>query len=38
MDYTKEQIDKIQIIDQNLQITACAGSGKLQTISKRTRG
>ncbi len=35
MNYTKEQLKAIQTIDKNLQIIACAGSGKTQVISKR---
>lgn len=33
--YTTDQIAAIQEIDQNLQIIACAGSGKTQVISAR---
>lgn len=35
MDYTREQQEAINTIDQNLQIIACAGSGKTQVISQR---
>ena len=35
MDYTPSQIRAIQTIDHNLQIIACAGSGKTQVISAR---
>ncbi|HET9284661.1 MAG TPA: ATP-dependent helicase [Candidatus Angelobacter sp.] len=35
VDYTKSQEKAIQAIDQNLQIIACAGSGKTQVISRR---
>ncbi len=35
MNYTTEQNDAIQTIAQNLQIIACAGSGKTQVISER---
>ncbi|MEZ4939195.1 MAG: UvrD-helicase domain-containing protein [Crocinitomicaceae bacterium] len=35
MNYTKEQQSAINTIDQNLQIIACAGSGKTQVISQR---
>ncbi|MBK9402934.1 MAG: ATP-dependent helicase [Ignavibacteria bacterium] len=34
-DYTKEQTEAINTIDKNLQIIACAGSGKTQVISQR---
>jgi DNA helicase-2/ATP-dependent DNA helicase PcrA len=33
--YTKEQKEVLDTIDQNLQIIACAGSGKTQVISQR---
>jgi len=33
--YTKEQLEAINTIDENLQIIACAGSGKTQVISQR---
>lgn len=33
--YTTEQLDAINTIDENLQIIACAGSGKTQVISQR---
>lgn len=35
MQYTPEQIKAIETIDKNLQIIACAGSGKTQVISQR---
>ena len=35
MDYTPSQRDAISTVDQNLQIIACAGSGKTQVISAR---
>ncbi len=35
MDYTKTQRQAFQTIDRNLQIIACAGSGKTQVISRR---
>lgn len=35
MQYTTNQINAIHHIDSNLQIIACAGSGKTQVISKR---
>ena len=35
MDYTKQQRDAIESVDQNLQIIACAGSGKTEVISAR---
>lgn len=35
MDYTASQLRAIQTIDDNLQIIACAGSGKTQVISAR---
>ena len=35
MDYTKSQLRAIAAINQNLQIIACAGSGKTQVISRR---
>ena len=35
LNYTKEQLDAINTIDENLQIIACAGSGKTQVISQR---
>ncbi len=35
MQYTPSQQDAIDTIDQNLQIIACAGSGKTQVISAR---
>lgn len=35
MDYTKSQKQAFQTIDHNLQIIACAGSGKTQVISRR---
>lgn len=34
-DYTKEQTEAINTIEKNLQIIACAGSGKTQVISER---
>ncbi|MHB0888053.1 ATP-dependent helicase [Acidithiobacillus sp.] len=33
--YTQAQIDAINTLDKNLQIIACAGSGKTQVISQR---
>ena len=38
MDYTDSQRDAIGTIDKNLQIIACAGSGKTQVISERIVG
>lgn len=35
MDYTPAQRQAIETIDRNLQIIACAGSGKTQVISAR---
>lgn len=35
MKYTESQLDAINTIDKNLQIIACAGSGKTQVISQR---
>jgi DNA helicase-2/ATP-dependent DNA helicase PcrA len=35
MDYTKGQRQAIDTVDQNLQIIACAGSGKTQVVSAR---
>lgn len=35
MNYTPSQLEAINTIDQNLQIIACAGSGKTQVISQR---
>jgi DNA helicase-2/ATP-dependent DNA helicase PcrA len=35
MNYTATQIEAINCLDQNLQIIACAGSGKTQVISQR---
>lgn len=35
MDYTRSQEDAINIIDRNLQIIACAGSGKTHVVAKR---
>lgn len=35
MDYTKRQKEAITTLNQNLQIIACAGSGKTQVISAR---
>ena len=35
MDSTQEQEKAISILDRNLQIIACAGSGKTQVISQR---
>ncbi len=35
MQYTQSQLDAINHINGNLQIIACAGSGKTQTISVR---
>jgi DNA helicase II / ATP-dependent DNA helicase PcrA len=35
LNYSKEQIEAINTLDQNLQIIACAGSGKTQVISER---
>jgi DNA helicase-2/ATP-dependent DNA helicase PcrA len=33
--YTKAQIQAINTLDKNLQVIACAGSGKTQVISQR---
>jgi len=35
LEYTPSQLQAIQTIDHNLQIIACAGSGKTQVISRR---
>ncbi len=35
MEYTPKQLEAISTIDRNLQIIACAGSGKTQVISQR---
>lgn len=35
MNYTKDQLDAINLIDGNIQIIACAGSGKTQTVARR---
>lgn len=35
VDYTQSQLRAISTIDRNLQIIACAGSGKTQVISRR---
>jgi DNA helicase-2/ATP-dependent DNA helicase PcrA len=35
VNYTPAQLDAINTIDKNLQIIACAGSGKTQVISQR---
>lgn len=35
MNYTQDQLQAIQTIDKNLQIIACAGSGKTEVISAR---
>ncbi len=35
MEYTREQLRAIETEDRNLQIIACAGSGKTQVISAR---
>ncbi len=35
MDYTQDQLRAIETDNRNLQITACAGSGKTQVISER---
>ena len=35
MDYTQNQLRAIETDDKNLQIIACAGSGKTQVISER---
>jgi DNA helicase-2/ATP-dependent DNA helicase PcrA len=35
MNYTPSQLRAIQTVDRNLQIIACAGSGKTQVISRR---
>lgn len=35
MEYTENQLKAINTIDKNLQIIACAGSGKTQVISER---
>lgn len=36
--YTQKQLEAISTIDKNLQIIACAGSGKTQVISQRIVG
>ncbi|OHE60196.1 MAG: hypothetical protein A2Z47_06360 [Thermodesulfovibrio sp. RBG_19FT_COMBO_42_12] len=35
LNYTPEQIEAINTVNENLQIIACAGSGKTQVISQR---
>lgn len=35
INYTEQQAKAIKTIDENLQIIACAGSGKTQVISQR---
>jgi DNA helicase II / ATP-dependent DNA helicase PcrA len=35
MNYTPHQLEAINYLDGNLQIIACAGSGKTQVISQR---
>jgi DNA helicase-2/ATP-dependent DNA helicase PcrA len=35
MDYTKSQQEAIRTINQNLQIIACAGSGKTEVVAAR---
>src|SRR5919198_6251404 len=35
VNYTQSQLRAIRTIDRNLQIIACAGSGKTQVISRR---
>src|SRR3989304_7190720 len=35
LNYTSEQIEAINTVNDNLQIIACAGSGKTQVISQR---
>lgn len=35
LNYTPEQLEAINTIDDNLQIIACAGSGRTQVISQR---
>src|SRR3972149_9644307 len=35
MQYTPYQLKAINVIDRNLQIIACAGSGKTQVVSQR---
>ena len=35
MKYTDSQKEAINTLDENLQIIACAGSGKTQVISQR---
>ncbi|GAB4333760.1 MAG: hypothetical protein Kow0010_20480 [Dehalococcoidia bacterium] len=35
MNYTQAQLDAISTIDQNLQIIACAGSGKTEVVAAR---
>lgn len=38
MNYTASQLRAIATVDRNLQIIACAGSGKTQVISRRIVG
>ena len=35
LNYTPRQFEAITTLDKNLQIKACAGSGKTQVISQR---
>lgn len=35
MDFTPEQLDAIKCLDRNLQIIACAGSGKTEVVAQR---
>src|ERR671919_181691 len=35
IDYTPNQLQAIQTLDRNLQLIACAGSGKTQVVSER---
>ena len=35
MDLTAEQLEAVNELDRNLQIVACAGSGKTEVITRR---
>ena len=35
MDYTPHQLEAINHLDGNLQVIACAGSGKTQVLAQR---
>lgn len=35
MDYTERQLEAINHLDGNLQVIACAGSGKTQVLAQR---